>query len=89
MTNETYQPDLFAVQTDTPTAKPSVTLTPTASSTPKPSLSATHTHTPTTSTLPKPYVPSPIPYAQWLAIFCGDKTLAYWYYSHQCGNEPD
>ena len=76
---KTEQPDLFAVPTDTPTVK----------ATPKPSLSATHTNTPTTSTLPKPYVPSPIPYAQWLAIFCGDKTLAYWYYSHQCGNEPD
>lgn len=79
MTTETYQPDLFAVQTDTPTAKPSVTLTPTDRATHKPSLSATNTHTPTTS----PYVPSLIPYAQWLAIFCGDKTLAYWYYSHQ------
>ena len=81
MTTETYQPDLFAVPTDTPTAR----------ATPKPSLSATHTHThtPTTSTLPKPYVPSPLPYAQWLAIFCGDKTLAHWYYAHQCGNEPD
>ena len=80
---KTEQPDLFAVPTDTPTATARAAITPTA----KPRQSATPIRP--NSPLPKPYEPSFIPYAQWLAIFCGDKTLANWYYSHQSGNETE
>ena len=35
----------------------------------------------------KPYVPAHIPYRQWLDIFCGDSTLALFYFNHQAIKE--
>lgn len=36
---------------------------------------------------PTPYTPAHIPYRQWLDIFCGDTTLALFYFNHQAIKE--